>query len=113
MPKLKTHRGAAKRFKRTGTGKIVRSKAFKQHILTSKARSRKRKLRGTVEVSDGDYKKLDRMIPQEVGRATRADDRAELSAKLEQAPYRQRLRPERGATSPSESERGWGPASIK
>ncbi len=53
MPKLKTHRGAAKRFKRTGTGKIVRSKAFKQHILTSKARSRKRKLRGTVEVSDG------------------------------------------------------------
>jgi large subunit ribosomal protein L35 len=56
MPKLKTHRGAAKRFKRTGTGKIVRSKAFKQHIL--------RKLRGTVEVSDGDYKKLDRMIPR-------------------------------------------------
>ena len=52
------------RFKRTGTGKIVRSKAFKQHILTSKARSRKRKLRGTVEVSDGDYKKLDRMIPR-------------------------------------------------
>jgi large subunit ribosomal protein L35 len=64
MPKLKTHRGAAKRFKRTGTGKIVRSKAFKQHILTSKPRSRKRKLRGTVEVSDGDYKKLDRMIPR-------------------------------------------------
>ena len=59
MPKLKTHRGAAKRFKRTGTGKIVRSKAFKQHILTSKTRSRKRKLRGTVEVSDGDYKKLE------------------------------------------------------
>ena len=46
MPKLKTHRGAAKRFKKTGTGKIVRSKAFKQHILTSKSRSRKRKLRG-------------------------------------------------------------------
>ncbi len=72
MPKLKTHRGAAKRFKRTGTGKIVRSKAFKQHILTSKARSRKRKLRGTVEVSDGDYKKLDRMIP----RSRAADDAA-------------------------------------
>ena len=63
MPKLKTHRGAAKRFKKTGTGKIVRSKAFKRHILTSKTTKPKRKLRGTVEVSDGDYKKLDRMLP--------------------------------------------------
>jgi large subunit ribosomal protein L35 len=42
MPKLKSHRGAAKRFKKTGTGKIVRAKAFKRHILTSKTRSRKR-----------------------------------------------------------------------
>ena len=50
MPKLKTHRGAAKRFKKTGTGKFVRSKAFKQHILTSKTRSRKRGLKGTVVV---------------------------------------------------------------
>ena len=64
MPKLKTHRGAAKRFKKTASGKFVRGKAFKQHILTSKTRSRKRKLRGTVEVSDGDYKKLDRMLPR-------------------------------------------------
>ena len=48
MPKLKTHRGAAKRFKKTGTGKFVRASAFKRHILTSKTRSRKRKLRGTV-----------------------------------------------------------------
>ena len=39
MPKMKTHRGAAKRFKRTATGKFMRGKAFKQHILTSKTRS--------------------------------------------------------------------------
>jgi large subunit ribosomal protein L35 len=63
MPKLKTHRGAAKRFKKTGTGKIVRSKAFKQHILTSKSRSRKRSLRGTTVVSPADAAKLRRMIP--------------------------------------------------
>jgi large subunit ribosomal protein L35 len=63
MPKLKTHRGAAKRFKKTGTGKFVRSKAFKQHILTSKTRSRKRKLRGTVTVSPADQAKLRRMMP--------------------------------------------------
>ena len=42
MPKLKTHRGAAKRFKKTGTGKFVRAKAFKRHILTSKPTRRKR-----------------------------------------------------------------------
>ena len=54
MPKLKTHRGAAKRFKKTATGKFVRSKAFKRHILTSKTRSRKRGLKGTVVVSKAD-----------------------------------------------------------
>ena len=63
MPKLKTHRGAAKRFKKTGTGKFVRSKAFKQHILTSKTRSRKRSLRGTVVVSPADQAALKRMLP--------------------------------------------------
>jgi large subunit ribosomal protein L35 len=62
MPKLKTHRGAAKRFKKTGTGKIVRSKAFKQHILTSKSRSRKRSLRGTTVVSPADHAKLKLML---------------------------------------------------
>ena len=44
MPKLKTHKGASKRFKKTGTGKIKRHHAFARHILTSKSRSRKRKL---------------------------------------------------------------------
>ena len=63
MPKLKTHRGAAKRFKKTGTGKFVRSKAFKQHILTSKTRSRKRGLRGTVVAAAADQAKLRRMMP--------------------------------------------------
>ena len=62
MPKLKTHRGAAKRFKKTGTGKFVRASAFKRHILTSKTRSRKRKLRGTVLAADADQAKLRRML---------------------------------------------------
>ena len=63
MPKLKTHRGAAKRFKKTGTGKIVRSKAFKQHILTSKTAKRRRDLRGTTIVDDADVPRLERMLP--------------------------------------------------
>jgi large subunit ribosomal protein L35 len=63
MPKLKTHRGAAKRFKKTGTGKFVRSNAFKQHILTSKTRARKRHLRGNVVAADADQAKLRRMMP--------------------------------------------------
>ena len=45
MPKLKSHRGAAKRFKRTASGKFLRAKAFKRHILTSKSTKRKRGLR--------------------------------------------------------------------
>jgi len=63
MPKLKTHRGAAKRFKKTGTGKFVRSKAFKQHILTSKSAKRKRHMRGTAVVSKSDHAKLAKMLP--------------------------------------------------
>ena len=63
MPKLKTHRGAAKRFKKTGTGKIMRTKAFRRHILTSKPKRRKRHMRGSVEVSPGDAPKLRRMLP--------------------------------------------------
>jgi len=54
MPKLKTHRGAAKRFKRSKGGKFLRSKAFKQHILSSKTTKRKRALRGTTVVADVD-----------------------------------------------------------
>jgi large subunit ribosomal protein L35 len=63
MPKLKTHRGAAKRFKKTGTGKFLRAKAFKRHILTSKPTRRKRQMRGTEVVNDADVRKLRRMLP--------------------------------------------------
>jgi large subunit ribosomal protein L35 len=63
MPKLKTHRGAAKRFKKSGTGKFLRGKAFKQHILTSKTTKQKRGLRGTVVVAAVDAAKLARMLP--------------------------------------------------
>jgi len=63
MPKLKTHRGAAKRFKKTGTGKFVRAKAFKRHILTSKPTGRKRKMRGTTVVAAVDAHKIKRMLP--------------------------------------------------
>jgi large subunit ribosomal protein L35 len=63
MPKLKTHRGAAKRFKRTATGKFVRHKAFKRHILTSKESGRKRALRKPAVVSPADAPKLARMLP--------------------------------------------------
>jgi large subunit ribosomal protein L35 len=63
MPKLKTHKGAAKRFKKTGSGKVKRSHAFLRHILTSKAKKRKKKLRSSVLVSDADTPKVKRMIP--------------------------------------------------
>jgi large subunit ribosomal protein L35 len=61
--KIKTHRGAAKRFKRTKSGKFLRGSAFKRHILTSKSTKRKRALRGTTTVSDADAAKLARMLP--------------------------------------------------
>jgi large subunit ribosomal protein L35 len=63
MPKLKTHRGAAKRFKKTGSGKFLRSSAFKRHILTSKTRKRKRALRGSRVIADQDAERLTRMLP--------------------------------------------------
>jgi large subunit ribosomal protein L35 len=63
MPKLKTHSGAAKRFKKTGTGKLTRGHSHLRHILTSKTTKRKRKLREQVVVSDADAPKLRRMLP--------------------------------------------------
>ncbi len=63
MPKLKSHRGAMKRFKKTGTGKIKRGQTKMRHILTSKSIKSKRKLAKVVLVSDADYKKVSRMIP--------------------------------------------------
>ena len=63
MPKMKTHRGAAKRFKKTGSGKIVRSKAKKQHILTKKSPKQKRHLRKSVLVASVDEKRVKQMLP--------------------------------------------------
>ena len=63
MPKLKTHTGAKKRFKKTGTGKIVRHQTKTRHILSSKSPKVKRKLGKSMIVSDGDHAKVARMIP--------------------------------------------------
>jgi large subunit ribosomal protein L35 len=64
MPKQKTHRGAAKRLKRTGTGKIKRHHAYHSHILSKKSPKRKRRLRSSVILSASDSKVADRMIPR-------------------------------------------------
>lgn len=63
MPKMKTHRGAAKRFKKTGTGKIKRAKAFKSHILTKKSSKTKRNLRKTGYVSVTQEKTIKKLLP--------------------------------------------------
>lgn len=63
MPKLKTHRGAAKRFKVSGTGKIKRSRANKSHILTGKPAKRTRRLRTGTLVAKTDLKNIRRMMP--------------------------------------------------
>ncbi len=63
MPKLKTHKGASKRFKKTGTGKVVRNHAFARHILTSKTRKRKRKLHKDVLADEVNQASLQRMLP--------------------------------------------------
>jgi len=63
MPKMKTHRGAAKRFKVTGSGKVRRNKAFKSHILTKKTAKRKRRLRQAgLVATTGDVKRVKRLI---------------------------------------------------
>lgn len=63
MPKMKTQRGAAKRVKRTATGKFKRRKAYKSHILTKKSPKRIRKLRKATLVSKADTKRMRRMVP--------------------------------------------------
>ncbi len=63
MPKMKTNRGAAKRFKITGTGKVLRSKANASHILTKKSTKRKRNLRKSGLVDDTNLKAIKRIIP--------------------------------------------------
>ncbi len=63
MPKLKTHRGAAKRFKKTGSGGFKHRCAERAHILTKKATKRKRHLRGMEMISDADVKSIKQMLP--------------------------------------------------
>lgn len=63
MPKIKTLKGAAKRFKVTGTGKIRRFKASKSHLLTGKSKKRKRNLRQPGLVSKADAARMRRLIP--------------------------------------------------
>lgn len=63
MGKMKTHRGSAKRFKRTGSGKLKRFKAFKSHITGKKSPKRIRSLRQSTIVSKADMKRIGNMIP--------------------------------------------------
>ena len=63
MPKMKTHRGSAKRFSRTGTGKLKRHKAMKNHMLGCKTTKRKRQLRAAALVAPADVARVERLLP--------------------------------------------------
>ena len=63
MPKIKTCRAAAKRFKKTGTGKLVRNKAYKSHILTKKSTKRKRNLRHATIADETNVKNMKKILP--------------------------------------------------
>ena len=63
MPKIKTCRAAAKRFKKTGTGKLVRNKAYKSHILTKKSQKRKRNLRKATMTDETNVKNMKKILP--------------------------------------------------
>ncbi|MCK9174407.1 MAG: 50S ribosomal protein L35 [Desulforhopalus sp.] len=63
MPKMKTNRGAAKRFKRTGSGKLKRNKAYARHILTKKSTKQKRGLRQGGIVDSANIKGIERILP--------------------------------------------------
>jgi large subunit ribosomal protein L35 len=63
MPKLKSRKAAAKRFRTTGTGKIVRRKAFKNHILEKKTTNKKRNLSKAVIVNERDEDNVRGMLP--------------------------------------------------
>ena len=62
MPKMKTHRGAAKRFKKTGTGKLKRDHAYTSHLFANKSTKAKRKLRKSAMVSKGDFKRIRQLL---------------------------------------------------
>ena len=62
MPKMKTHRGTAQRFRVPGSGKIMRAKAYKSHIMTKKSQKRKRNFRHETEVAKADQKVIGRNL---------------------------------------------------
>jgi large subunit ribosomal protein L35 len=62
MPKMKTHRGAAKRFKKTGSGKLSRGHAYTSHLFEAKSQKRKRNLRKSGLVSSGDQKRIAQLL---------------------------------------------------
>ncbi|WP_161877801.1 50S ribosomal protein L35 [Alkalibacterium sp. MB6] len=62
MPKQKTHKGSAKRFKRTGTGKLKRGRAKTSHLFANKTQKQKRKLRKSALISKGDFKRIRQMV---------------------------------------------------
>ncbi|MDQ0215466.1 large subunit ribosomal protein L35 [Oikeobacillus pervagus] len=62
MPKMKTHRGTAKRFKKTGSGKLKRSHAYRSHLFANKSTKQKRKLRKAAIVSKGDFRRIRHML---------------------------------------------------
>lgn len=64
MPKMKTHKGSQKRFKRTGSGKLKRSHAYTSHLFANKTQKQKRKLRKATVVSASDMKRIDQMLPR-------------------------------------------------
>ena len=65
MPKMKTHRSAAKRYKITASGKVLRQKAGKGHLLAHKSSARKNRLTGTVEVFEGNLAMIAKVLPYE------------------------------------------------
>lgn len=63
MPKMKTHSSSKKRYKVTGTGKVMRAQAFKKHILTKKTTKRKRGLRKIIQISKSNERVIKQLIP--------------------------------------------------
>ncbi len=64
MPKMKTSKTAAKRFKKTGTGKLRRQQSMRQHLFEHKASTRTRRLAGSVDVHSGDVKRIKRLLAE-------------------------------------------------
>jgi large subunit ribosomal protein L35 len=62
VPKMKSHRGLAKRVRRTASGRLKRRRAYHSHLLSSKSKKRKRRLRGGTEVDAADFKRLDALL---------------------------------------------------